>query len=308
MESFGEHSWPRPGWGSVHPALTQARVEWGTVLGPAPPPPGKLGGWVLPNSKGSLSAQPLPFPSLPGEQMAALSLSAVGGQAGQAGGASGKSEQPWHLATGTPEPGLLRAPGSHPLPPRREPLCVCIPLRLQTSPPDPSVTIPGKVLMTALPCGRLTEHRPEIPSPQPRGVSASTGAWACDLGMCTPLLLAHLLARLSSPFERHQPRGPQDRMGLRVASSCASPAPGPRPQASSSPQKKSLHSPYSALEPEARARPNEPRAGPLERKTSLLGAGRLSQEWVGRREGYTRQGPRSVWPPCVPLSLEIGLG
>lgn len=99
-KASGQHSWPRRGAGF------SARVPRGLVrsgaaiLGPgwhrapAPPSPGKLGRWVLPSSKGSLPAQPLPFPSLPGEQMAVPRLSAVGGQAGRAGGASGKSWQP----------------------------------------------------------------------------------------------------------------------------------------------------------------------------------------------------------------------
>lgn len=180
---LGKHSWPRRGAGF------SARVPRGLVrsgaaiLGPgwhrapASPSPGKLGRWVLPSSKGSLPAQPLPFPSLPGEQMAVPRLSAVGGQAGRAGGASGKSWQPlvprgWALS-GFQEVTFL--------PLHKEPLCVCIPLCPQTGPPDPAVTVAGEVLIAALPCVGLAACGPQIPSPRPQGVRDRAGVPARDL-------------------------------------------------------------------------------------------------------------------------------
>lgn len=92
----------------------------------------------------------------------------------------------------------------------------------------------------------------------------------------------------SRPWMAHRkPLG----LGLRVASCCVSLSLTPRPplQASSSPQKKSLRSPQSALELEARAKPSWPR--PLESDMSLLGARSLPQEWVGRRRGPSKPGP-----------------
>lgn len=136
MESVRRHSWPRH-WGAQCLGLPWTCAEWGccpwasAASGASSPcHPGKLGRWVLPSSTGSLSAQPLPFPSVPGEQMAMLRLSSVGGQAGRMGGASGKSWQPLvprsQALSGFQEVTFL--------PLHREPLCVCIPLCPQIGP------------------------------------------------------------------------------------------------------------------------------------------------------------------------------
>lgn len=275
---------------------------------------------MLPSSKGSLSAQPLRFASLPGEQMAAPSLSAVGGRAGQAGGASSRSfrQELAALAPGHWYPGAGPSQGSRKSPSScTQGASVCLHCTLSPDrPPKPPVAVPGEVLVTAQPCAGLTAHRSKVPSPQPWGASDSAGAQACDLSGCALLLPAGLLA---PPL---QPRGLQEckgggswpwmaqgkplGLGFHVASGCVSLSLAPRPslQASSSPQKKSLHGPQSALEPEARAKPSWPR--PLESNMSLLGAGSLSQEWVGRRGGPPRQGPCSVWPWRVaPLPRDL---
>lgn len=131
MESFGEHSWPRPGVGVsawdplLDLGLTQVCVSGAAVLGPALPSPGKPGGWVLPSSKGSLSAQPLPFLSLPG----GADGSAEPQHRGRAGRPSRRSFQKELAALapgpGTPELGILRAPGSH-LSPSAQGASVCL--------------------------------------------------------------------------------------------------------------------------------------------------------------------------------------
>lgn len=120
-----------PGWGLVPgiPCWTWVshRFVWSgvAVLRPALPSPGKPGGWVLPSSKGSLSAQPLPFLSLPW----GADGSAEPQHRGRAGRPSRRNFQKELAALapgpGTPELGILRAPGSH-LSPSAQGASVCL--------------------------------------------------------------------------------------------------------------------------------------------------------------------------------------
>lgn len=280
MESFREHGWPRPGVG---------------VLRPAPPPPGKLGGKAQ-------KAACLPSPSLSRASPGSRWLR--------------RASAPWEGKPAKQEelPERASGPGTWPpvprsrafsglqevtfLPVHREPLCVCIPLCPQTGPPDPPVTAPGEVLMTALPCARRLHAGPRFLPLGPRGGSDSAGAQAWDLGARTLLLLARL---------KHEPRGPQECEGEGPGTGqawgstqgwvCEWPAavsPCPRPLG-----------PWSTgiLKPPGEISPQPPKGagtrgqGQAERaQCRALGkqnesAGSPCQEWVGRREGPPKAGP-----------------
>lgn len=108
---FCKGLWPWGSWGpTTPPKWDQPREGVGWERYGGGPPPQEID-----QQKASQPSLSLSLAS-PGEQMAALRHQRCGRASrpawGQAGRVSGKSWQPWHLAIGTPEPGILRAPGS----------------------------------------------------------------------------------------------------------------------------------------------------------------------------------------------------